>query len=146
VWVRVSRSAVKVTDPDGYFWEVRVSRVAAPRWKPGGYDAGGFRFGSHSYSRQARVGVGAIFAVVDFLVLDLLWPLLRFFIELPFAVVRGRRSQAYRVEARTFFPKRETYLWTTTEDHVERVAQQVIVGLKLGEFARPIGAVFVGGA
>jgi hypothetical protein len=48
------------------------------------------------------------------------------------------------VEAFTFWPTKESYSWTTTGDHVQRVVRQVARGLEQGELARPLGATFHG--
>jgi hypothetical protein len=137
----VFRARAKVTDPDGYQWEVCVSRLAAPRWKPASYENDpslGFGAGS----RGGRID--GLLAIPEFLLFEVLWPLVRFLVELPFAAARARHSNTYRVEAHTWFPKHEAYLWTTTADHVDRVTLQIVDGLKLGELARPLGAAFVG--
>jgi hypothetical protein len=55
-----------------------------------------------------------------------------------------RPSRALRVEAVTFLPRRQTYLWTTTTDHIARVLDQIAAGLEAGELARPLGAVYRG--
>jgi hypothetical protein len=74
----------------------------------------------------------------------LIAPLLRFVVLLPFAFVRGRRSRAVRIEAVNGFPQREVYLWTTTDDGVERVLDEIVAGLAAGKFAQPEGAVYSG--
>jgi hypothetical protein len=54
------------------------------------------------------------------------------------------RSHRVRIEAITYLPQREAFLWTTTSDHLERVLRQISAGLEVGDLARPIGAEFVG--
>lgn len=54
------------------------------------------------------------------------------------------RSKTVRIEAVTYYPKRESLLWTTTPDHAERVLKQISAGLEAGDVVRPLGGVFVG--
>ena len=54
------------------------------------------------------------------------------------------RSQTVRIEAITYLPRRESFLWTTTSDQLERVLRQISAGLEAGDLARPLGSVFVG--
>lgn len=65
--------------------------------------------------------------------------------DLPGAFLR-RSPRSFRIEAVTFLPHRQTYLWTTTADHVLRVLDQIVTGLEAGELARPLGAVYRGKA
>ncbi len=65
--------------------------------------------------------------------------------DLPGALLR-RSPRALRIEAVTFFPRRQAYVWTTTTDHVTRVLAQIVTGLEAGELARPLGAVYRGRA
>jgi hypothetical protein len=58
--------------------------------------------------------------------------------------VSQRRSRAVRIEAVTFYPHRESLLWTTTVDHAERVLRQISAGLEAGNVVRPLGGVVVG--
>jgi hypothetical protein len=55
-----------------------------------------------------------------------------------------RRSNTVRIEAVTYYPHRESLLWTTTADHIERVLRQISAGLEAGDVVRPLGGVFVG--
>jgi hypothetical protein len=55
-----------------------------------------------------------------------------------------RPPEALRVEAVTYLPNREAYVWITTTDHVERVLAQIEAGLEQGALARPLGATFHG--
>jgi hypothetical protein len=58
--------------------------------------------------------------------------------------VHDERPEALRVEAVTYLPHRERYVWTTTTDHIARVIAQIDAGLAQGHLARPLGAVFRG--
>jgi hypothetical protein len=65
--------------------------------------------------------------------------------DLPGSLLR-RSPHALHIEAVTFLPRRQAYLWTTTTDHVARVLDQIVAGLEAGELARPLGAVYRGRA
>ena len=86
---------------------------------------------------------------LPFMLISVVWgmliaPLLRFVVLLPVSFVRGRRSRAVRIEAVSGFPQREVYLWTTTDDGVERVLDEIVGGLAVGKFVQPEGAVYSG--
>jgi hypothetical protein len=70
--------------------------------------------------------------------------LFRFLVALPFAVVKGRRSRAIRIEAVNHFPMREVLLWTTTEGQVKGVLDEIAAGLAEGKVVQPTGAVSSG--
>jgi hypothetical protein len=86
----------------------------------------------------------ALLALPLFLIYQVLTPIVRAVAELPGALLGGRRSGVRIVEAISWWPVKETYIWTTTGDHVERVVEQVARGLAEGELARPLGATFRG--
>lgn len=136
------RPACVVRDPLGQEWELYVSRFVPPGWKQGGGGMDG------SLIVAPRVGVlyaAAIpLALLGFIWACVLLPLIRFFILLPVAVVRGRRSQAVRIEAICFYPDREIRLWTTTRDQASSVVAQVAAGLEQGKVVKPLGAVYSG--
>jgi hypothetical protein len=137
------RPARTVQAPDGRSWEIYVSRFEPPRWKPVDYQAFSDDFGGAFY--LARVLFLAILIEIPiFVVHDVLWPLLRMILVLPWTIVRGLRSKELRVEAVSFFPWQESHLWLTTRDHVARVVEQVAAELELGQVARPLGADFRG--
>ena len=54
------------------------------------------------------------------------------------------RPTTVKIEAVTYFPRRESLLWTTTVDHEDRVLRQIAAGLEAGDIVRPLGGVFVG--
>ena len=68
----------------------------------------------------------------------------RFAALLPFAVVKGRRSRAVRIEAVNEFSRREVLLWTTTDGLVEGVLDEIVEGLAAGKVVQPVGAVYSG--
>src|SRR5207248_9041873 len=74
----------------------------------------------------------------------ILVPLFRFAALLPFAVIRGRRSRAVRIEAVNTFPTREVLLWTTTDGLLEGVLDDIVEGLAAGKVVKPDGAVYSG--
>jgi hypothetical protein len=140
---RPFRPKRKVTDPWGKEWQLFVSRFALPEWKEGEYngwiDSGpSSRFDGPLFLLELPV------ALIDFLWSSILLPLLRILFLMPFAVVKGRRSQAARIEAICFFPSRETRTWTTTLDQVDSVVNQIALGIEEGKVVQPIGAVYSG--
>ena len=133
------RPARTVTGPRGEYWELYVSKTALPAWRE--REPGGLEYGTG----DARSDL----LELPFMLVSALWgmliaPLLRFVVLLPFAFVRGRRSRAVRIEAVNGFPRREVYLWTTTDDGVERVLDEIVADLAAGKFAQPEGAVYSG--
>jgi hypothetical protein len=138
--VGVFRPARKVTDPNGRDWEIYVSRSELPKWRP----AGGDYDNTVSSWWWLEPLAHTILLLPLFLLYQIVVPLVRALAELPGIIVRGRRSGIRIVEAISFWPVKETYTWTTTGDHVERVVDQVARGLEQGEFAHPLGATFRG--
>jgi hypothetical protein len=137
------RPTLTVTDPEGRIWEIYVSRIKPPRWKPPDY-------------RSFADGLGGAFLLLRFLlvfilieiplfvVFRILWPLLRIAVSVPRTLTHGLRSKQLRVEAVSFHPWFESHLWMTTKDHVARVVEQVAAGLEAGQVAKPLGAEFRG--
>jgi len=139
-WFRPRRT---VSDPSGQQWELYVSRVAPPSWSEGE--------GSELASSPPLSMPGAElmlltipFAIVGFLWSSIIVPLARFVFLMPFAVVRGRRSHAARIEAMCFYPEPETRTWTTTIDQVDSVLEEIAAGLEAGKVVQPAGAVYLG--
>ena len=133
------RPARTVTGPHGDYWEVYVSKTALPAWREGNPGRAEDGFGDPR---------GDLLAL-PFMLVSALWgmliaPLLRFVVLLPVSFVRGRRSRAVRIEAVSGFPHREVFLWTTTDEGVERVLDEIVAGLAVGKFAQPDGAVYSG--
>lgn len=134
------RPARTVTGPHGEHWELYVSKTALPAWREGkpGAAEDGFVTGTRGDLLE-----------LPFMLVSAVWgmlisPLLRFVVLLPAAVVRGRRSRAVRIEAVSGFPQREVFLWTTTDDGVARVLDEIAAGLAQGTFVQPKGAVYSG--
>jgi len=128
-----------VTSADGDYWELYVSKTALPQWRQG--RGGGGDIGS----------VDPRFGLVElpFAILSALWgllivPLVRVVVLLPVAVARGRRSRAVRIEAVRGFPEREVFLWTTTDEQVDAVVDEIAAGLSRGKLLQPEGAVYSG--
>lgn len=133
------RPARTVTGPHGDYWELYVSKTALPAWREGraGSFEDGFPDPRGDLLQLPFMLVGAVWGM-------LIAPLLRFLVLLPVAVVRGRRSRAVRIEAVSGFPQREVFLWTTTDDGVARVLDEIAAGLADGKFVQPEGAVYSG--
>jgi hypothetical protein len=128
-----------VTDPSGREWEIYVSKVEPSDWKPGEYSTQGNR------NRPVRPSfLFGLLALPAFLWNQVIWPPLRFLVLLPSRAAMSARSSVVRVEAVLWWPRRESYLWTTSIDHVESVVAEVAAGLEAGSIARPFAAKFVG--
>lgn len=133
------RPARTVTGPHGEYWELYVSKTALPAWREG--EAGAFEDGfPDPRGDLLQLPLMLVSAVWGMLIA----PLLRFVVLLPGAVVRGRRSRAVRIEAVSGFPQREVFLWTTTDDGVARVLDEIAAGLAQGKLVQPDGAVYSG--
>jgi hypothetical protein len=136
--VSLFRPARTVTSPSGDYWELYVSKTAAPVWREG------------RSNPSDALGIGPLgllelpMTVLSFLWSGLALPLLRCLAVLPLSVVRGRRSRAIRIEAVNNFPHREVLLWTTTDDQVESVLNEIVAGLAQGKVVQPVGAVYSG--
>lgn len=129
--------------PDGRCWEIYVSRFKPPSWKPSDYDSLADDFGGAFLLARLLV----FFVVIEiplFIVYNVLWPLLRMLLTLPWTLYRGIGSRQLRVEAVSFHPWQESHLWLTTRDHVGRVVEQVAAGLEAGDVPQPLGAEFRG--
>ena len=136
------RPARTVTTPSGDYWELYVSKTAVPAWNDRSDDVGA---GPPTTLPSAELDLLA----APFVLLGILWsslvvPLLRFLVVLPFSYARGRRSRAIRIEAVNNFPRREVLLWTTTDDQVESVLNEIATGLEEGKVVQPVGAVYSG--
>lgn len=135
------RPARTVTGPSGDYWELYVSKTALPAWNPGD---------SSGPEPWEGPGIGSSALIeLPLMVFSFLWscvllPLLRFAVVLPVSFAKGRRSRAVRIEAVNPFPRREVFLWTTTDGQVERVLDEIVSGLAEGKVVRPIGAVYSG--
>lgn len=130
------RPARKLVGPDGIEWEVYVSRYEPPRWRSNDhYD--GFVLARPYAAIETE-------SPLAYLWNQMLRPLLLLPIELARVAAKGSRSRVVRIEAITYYPRRESLLWTTTTDHAERVLRQISAGLEAGDVVRPLGGVFVG--
>jgi hypothetical protein len=138
--VSIFRPARTVSGPAGEYWELYVSKTALPAWREGrSSDSGDGAWGS---SPGALLDLP--FAVLSFLWSCLVFPLMRALALLPFAVIRGKRSRAVRIEALNPFPQRVVLLWTTTDGQVDRVLDEIAAGLAQGKVVHPLGAVYSG--
>jgi hypothetical protein len=135
--VGLFRPARTVTTPSGEYWELYVSKTALPAWKEG-------RAGDTAGTGTNLDIVELPFMIVSALWSSILFPLLRFVGLLPFAIVRGRRSRAVRIEAINTFPEREVLLWTTTDGLLDGVLDEIVEGLAAGKIVQPAGAVYSG--
>ncbi len=132
-----------VTGPDGRVWEIYVSRFKTPGWKPWHYGSAADDFGGAFYLARLMFLL-VIVEIPLFLVYCIIWPLVRFVVLLPWALVQGFKSKEVRVEAVTFYPWPESHLWVTKKDRVEEVLFQVVRDLRVGEVSEPLAAEFRG--
>ena len=125
----------RVLDPHGAEWELYVSRMVLPPWRPADYEVGPV-----AQSTIFGLALEACFAVVG----AILVPLVRLLASLPGAWLRGRRSEEYRIEAITWFPHRQTHTWTTSAEDLDEALVAISAGIRRGRPAQPSCAVFLG--
>ena len=128
-----------IVAPDGTRWELYVVRYELPRWRPSDYEDAQ----APSSSQPAGLVFIAANAVLS-LVSDLLLPLLRMLVTMPFTLMRSSRSSRRRIEALTFWPHEERYVWETDAADVELVVAEIAAGLEHGTFAQPSEADYLG--
>ena len=134
----IFRPARTVSTPSGDYFELYASKLVLPPWREG-------QGGDWEASDDPRWDLFTLpLAVLGVLWSILVAPLLRFLALLPFALVRGRRTHAVRIEAINDFPNREVYRWTTTDLLVDDVLDAIVAGLRAGEFVQPEGSVYDG--
>jgi hypothetical protein len=129
-----------VTDPSGQQWELYVSRAPLPAWKEGN---------NNGWNDDPMFGGPAVLVELPLMLISFVWssilaPLLRVLFLTPFAVVRGRRSQAAQIQAICWVPARETRTWTTTIDQVDSIVDEIATGIEAGKVVQPAGAVYSG--
>lgn len=137
----VLRPARKVIAPNGEEWEIYVFRVE-PTWRT-------FALSDEIGGLGGRLGFVDLFLLVfelPFVFLgQVVLPLVYAVARLPFDLLRSRGSVTVHVEAVRFAPWRESYRWTTTRDHRDRVLHQVARAFEEGDIPPTIlGAVFDG--
>ncbi len=139
-----------VTDPEGDQWELYLSRIPVPGWREGGYNSFLDSMGPEMLATPLTAELMLLelpFAFVGFVWSSLVVPALRLMCMTPYAVYKGRRSHAARIEAICFAYSGggcETRTWMTTIDQAESVLAEVAQGLEQGRIAQPLGAVYVG--
>ena len=144
------RPARRVAGPHGQAWEIYVTRTKAPAWSPIGYSSpgedlvgSGMGMGANPVLAETAL-VSMLFMIPQFILFDVIWPVVRYLLVLPFAFVRGRRTEAVWIEAINFYPHRAALLWTSTRTQLRGVVEQIAVGLAVGRVEQPIGAVYCG--
>jgi hypothetical protein len=139
-----------VIDPEGDRWELYVSRIPVTGWKEGDYNPWLDSMGPEMLATPLTAELMLLelpFALVGFFWSSLVVPALRLAFLTPYAVFKGRRSHAARVEAICFVYSGggcETRTWMTTVDQAESVLGEVAHGLEEGRIAQPAGAVYIG--
>jgi hypothetical protein len=130
-----------VADPDGRSWELYVTRVRLPPWRRQSGD--GIDVSELAAGSRSSLAIGLLTLPLA-LVEEIVLPLAIALFELPLALVRGAGSRERRIEAVTYWPHRQVYVWTTTSQQVDRVLGEVADGLERGEVEQPRGARFDG--
>jgi hypothetical protein len=125
----------KVLDPDGAEWELYVSRMVLPTWRPSDHEVG--PLGQSTIFGLLLEGLYAIVGAI-------LVPVARLLAALPGAWLRGRRSREYRIEAITWFPHRQSQIWTTSAEDLDEALIAISAGIRRGRPAQPACAVFRG--
>lgn len=129
------RPEVTVEAPDGSSWEIYVSRVRGPQWRPWTYEDLDLPVNS-----LPSLVVGSL----QFVIFDVVLPAISFVLRLPFAVLRSRRSRTWVVEAVSWWPHEQRFQWWVDAADRERVRDEVAKGIAEGRWAQPAGAVFNG--
>jgi hypothetical protein len=137
--MRLPGAAVRVVlAPDGTEWKIYVARFRFPRWRPSDYDQTPKVVGGEP--GIVLIAADAVLSVLN----DLLIPLLRFVVTLPFVLVGSSNSSKRTIEAVTVWPHEERYVWETDAADVQGVVDEVAAGLERGTFAQPAQAIFYG--
>ncbi|HEY4347292.1 MAG TPA: hypothetical protein VGM80_06850 [Gaiellaceae bacterium] len=138
------RPVRKVKDPDGREWELYVTKTVLPEWKEGSSDGDAF-------DALGPAAAPLWILVIPLMLLGVIWsailsPLLRFVCLYPFALIKGRRSRAARVEAVCFSSAYgiETRRWTTTADQADSVLATIAIAIEEGRPPQLVGAVYQG--
>jgi len=124
--VSVFRPAVRLTAPDGREWEIYAYKVSVgdrAEWDTDLVDTDGV------YT-PAGAGLALVNGVV-WLVTLVPRLLMRLF-DAGVAGVRTLRSDTWTIEAITFMPQRQSYVWRTTTEHRGQVLAQVEGNLARG--------------
>ena len=128
----------RVAAADDWTWEIYVRRVQLPAWR---------RSELLDEPDDPVTRFDAIWSLLTapfFLITDVLAPILRIVIGLPFALVRAIRPRVWKIEAVSFWPHEERYVWTTTRSDRARVLDEIADALEHRRFAQPRGAIFHG--
>lgn len=110
-----------VRSPTGEDWEIRAYRVRLPPWR-GIPDFDTDEFG------MLGILVGIVITIVTAPTVGLLCAL----VEYPLAVLRGLRSDVAYVEAESYYPNDQRWLWQTTRADRPTVEAAVAEALSSG--------------
>ena len=117
----------RVTDADGYDWDVRAFRVRLPRWRQ--IDA------SSWMDDDDLVTAAVVLLALPFTLV--LIPLVLVLVELPLAIGRAAFNETAWVEAVSHWPNEQRYLWRTTRADAPGVRAHVAAALASGGELRP---------
>ena len=122
----VFRPAVRLTAPDGREWEIYAYKTRAgdrAEWDTDVVDVDGLN--------SAGAAELALLNAVVWLVMLVPRLLMRLF-DAGVAAVGTLRSDQWTIEAITFMPQRQSYVWRTTSEHRGQVLAQVEGNLARG--------------
>jgi hypothetical protein len=93
------------------------------------------------------IGASLIWALLEiplFLVNQVAVPALRYFIQIPIAIVRNRKSTTWTIEAVSWWPHEQRFSWTADASEKDRVLAEIAAGISEGRWAQPHRSVFRG--
>ena len=135
----VFRPSVRLTSPDGREWEIYAYKLEVggrAEWDTDLFDA--------DVGNQPAAAELAVVNAVAWLVLLVPRLLLRL-LDAGLAALRTMRSDAWTIEAITFMPQRQSYVWRTTSEHRGQVLAQVEGNLARGHVPQQLrNATYVG--
>jgi hypothetical protein len=117
----------RVTDAEGYDWEVRAFRVRLPRWR---------QIDPANWVDEYDLVTGTLILLALPFTL-LLIPLALVLAELPLSIGRAVFSETAWVEAVSHWPNERRYLWRTTRADGPGVRAYVAATLPSGGELRP---------
>jgi len=137
--VTVFRPAARVTSPDGREWELYAYKVEVRDRRDWETDVVDADVGMSS----AAAGLALLNAIVW--LVTLVPRLLVRLADVAAAGLRALRSDEWTVEAISFLPQRQSYVWKTAREYRGQVLAQVEGSLARGEVPRQLrNATYVG--
>ena len=135
----VFRPSVRLRSPDGREWEIYEYKLdvgGRAEWDTDVVDAD-----VSAYPAAAELAIVNAIGWVVMLIPRLLARL----VDVGVAAVRAARSDEWTIEAITFMPNRQSYVWRTTSEHRGQVLAQVEGSLARGDVPQRLrNATYVG--